>query len=55
MKQHLMRGKNCSTLAKFAVYLQIIMLYLAETEKDEIEDDSKGLNFLHPPAPVPYL
>jgi len=36
---------NGGALAKSAVYVQSFMLFLAELEVDEIEDDSKVLNF----------
>ena len=37
---------NCSALAKFAAYLQSIILYLTESEIYEIKDDDKGLIFV---------
>ena len=47
---------NRRALAKSAEYLQSFMLFLAETEKDEIEDDGKGPIFFtlqrHGPIPI---
>jgi len=50
VKQQLAHDENRSTAAKSAAYLQSILLYLVETQLDEIEDNSKGPIFF-PPAP----
>jgi len=47
VKQTSAERPNRSALAKSAAYLQSFMLYLAETEIDKIEDDSKGPNFFN--------